>query len=86
MTQQEASDAVGEATVARYNEWDDVVEKLPSWGPETDEMVAKYIEMSRITVVSNIEWRSVQPCILILVYKLTGEKQFREYEILRVEE
>jgi hypothetical protein len=57
MTQQEASDAVGEATVARYKEWDEVVAKLPSWGPETDAMVERYIEISRITVVSNLEWR-----------------------------
>lgn len=64
MTQQQASDAVGEATVARYNEWDEVVAKLPSWGPEIDEMVAKYIEMSRITVISNLEWRYVSSCLL----------------------
>lgn len=57
MSQQEASDAVGIATVARYNEWDDIVAKLPSWGPEVDRVVERYIEISRGTVVANLEWR-----------------------------
>ena len=59
MTQQQASDAVGDATVARYNEWDEVVANLPSWGPEVDPIVARYIEISRISVVANVEWRLV---------------------------
>lgn len=57
MTQQEASDAIGVASVARYNEWDDVVANLPTWGPEVDALVAKYVELSRNTVIANVEWR-----------------------------
>jgi len=57
MTQQEAYDHISEATVARYNEWDAVVEQLPSWGKEVDKIVKKYIEISQITVMAVIEFR-----------------------------
>jgi hypothetical protein len=57
MSLQEALDHVGEATLARYLEWDAVVEKIPSWGDDVDAVVRKYVEISRISVISNLDWR-----------------------------
>lgn len=57
MTQQEALDHVGEAVLARYHEWDLVVERVPSWGEKVDAIVKKYIEISKISVISNLHWR-----------------------------
>jgi hypothetical protein len=57
MTQQEALDHVGEAVLARYHEWDSVVERIPSWGEKVDAIVKRYIEISRISVISNLDWR-----------------------------
>jgi hypothetical protein len=39
MNVQEALDHVGEAILARYLEWDAVVEKILSWGVEVDAVV-----------------------------------------------
>ena len=57
MTQQEALDHVGEAVLARYLEWDLVVERVPSWGEKVDATVKRYIEISKISVISNLHWR-----------------------------
>lgn len=57
MTQQEALDHVGEAVLARYLEWDLVVERVPSWGAKVDAIVKRYIEISKISVISNLHWR-----------------------------
>lgn len=57
MTQQEALDHVGEAVLARYHEWDLVVERVPSWGEKVDATVKRYIEISKISVISNLHWR-----------------------------
>ncbi|KAH7305170.1 hypothetical protein BKA65DRAFT_521005 [Rhexocercosporidium sp. MPI-PUGE-AT-0058] len=56
MTQQEALDHAGAATVARYHEWDAVVQQIPSWGEEVDAIVRRFVEISRISVISNLDW------------------------------
>lgn len=57
MTQQEALDHVGEAVLARYLEFDSVVTRIPTWGEKVDTMVKKYIEISKVSVIANLEWR-----------------------------
>jgi hypothetical protein len=57
MTQQESYNHVGSAIVARYDEWDVVVESLPSCGEEVDVIIAKFVDMMRTLVIANIEWR-----------------------------
>ncbi|KAN0103506.1 Cytochrome P450 [Hyaloscypha variabilis] len=56
MTQQEALDHVGEAVLARYLEFDSVVTRVPSWGEKVDAIVKKYIEISKVSVIANLEW------------------------------
>jgi hypothetical protein len=57
MTQQESYNHVGDAILARYDEWDVVVESLPSCGEEVDVIIAKFVDMMRTLVIANIEWR-----------------------------
>ncbi|KAH8651929.1 terpene synthase metal binding domain protein [Tricladium varicosporioides] len=56
MTQQEAFDKVGEAVLARYLEYDSIVTTIPSWGEKVDAIVKKYIEISKVSVIANLEW------------------------------
>lgn len=81
MSQQEALDHLGEAVVARYHEYDEVVAKIPSWGDEVDAIVRRYIEISRITVMSNLHWRYVKLltlCSCVLTW-VCGSFQSKRY-------
>jgi hypothetical protein len=57
MTQQEAYDFAAEAIYARYEEWDNVVTRIPKWGPEIDSQVAKFIELNKLCFLGTLHWR-----------------------------
>lgn len=54
---QEAFDTVGDLLEQRYQEWEDVIAQLPSWGPKIDIDVARYIQGIQNVVQANITWR-----------------------------
>ncbi|KAG9508351.1 hypothetical protein J7337_001915 [Fusarium musae] len=54
---QEAFDTVGNLLEARYQDWQNAIEQLPSWGPEIDANVARYIQGIQNVVQANITWR-----------------------------
>ncbi|KAG5661739.1 hypothetical protein KAF25_003978, partial [Fusarium avenaceum] len=53
---QEAFDTVGDLLEQRYQEWEDVITQLPSWGPKIDIDVARYIQGIQNVVQANITW------------------------------
>ncbi|KAF4454624.1 hypothetical protein F53441_2858 [Fusarium austroafricanum] len=53
---QQAFDTVGDLLEERYQEWETVIKKLPSWGPEADANVARYIQGIQNVVQANISW------------------------------
>lgn len=54
---QEAFDTVGNLLEERYQDWQSAIEQLPSWGPEIDMNVARYIRGIQNVVQANITWR-----------------------------
>ncbi|KAF5606173.1 presilphiperfolan-8-beta-ol synthase [Fusarium subglutinans] len=54
---QEAFDTVGNLLEERYQDWQSAIEQLPSWGPEIDANVARYIQGIQNVVQANITWR-----------------------------
>ena len=54
---QEAFDTVGNLLEARYQDWQNAIEQLPSWGPEIDANVARYVQGIQNVVQANITWR-----------------------------
>ncbi|KAG7437211.1 Alpha-muurolene synthase [Fusarium oxysporum f. sp. raphani] len=54
---QEAFDTVGNLLEERYQYWQKAIEQLPSWGPEIDASVARYIQGIQNVVQANITWR-----------------------------
>jgi hypothetical protein len=54
---QEAFDTVGNLLEERYQYWQSAIEQLPSWGPEIDVNVARYIQGIQNVVQANITWR-----------------------------
>ncbi|KAF5639771.1 presilphiperfolan-8-beta-ol synthase [Fusarium tjaetaba] len=54
---QEAFDTVGNLLEARYQDWQNAIKQLPSWGPEIDANVARYIQGIQNVVQANITWR-----------------------------
>jgi translation initiation factor 2 alpha subunit (eIF-2alpha) len=54
---QEAFDTVGNLLEERYQYWQKAIEQLPSWGPEIDANVARYIQGIQNVVQANITWR-----------------------------
>jgi hypothetical protein len=55
-TIQQAIDKVGEMLDERYNIWDAAVASLPSWGKETDEQVAKVLDLYSRTALGALHW------------------------------
>ncbi|KAF5717645.1 hypothetical protein FGLOB1_2024 [Fusarium globosum] len=53
---QEAFDTVGNLLEERYQDWRSAIEQLPSWGPEIDMNVARYIQGIQNVVQANITW------------------------------
>ncbi|KAL5615745.1 hypothetical protein FOBRF1_004493 [Fusarium oxysporum] len=53
---QEAFDTVGNLLEERYQYWQKAIEQLPSWGPEIDANVARYIQGIQNVVQANITW------------------------------
>ncbi|KAI1042045.1 hypothetical protein LB505_012155 [Fusarium chuoi] len=53
---QEAFDTVGNLLEERYQDWRSAIEQLPSWGPEIDMNVARYIRGIQNVVQANITW------------------------------
>ncbi|KAK7598430.1 hypothetical protein V3481_000061 [Fusarium oxysporum f. sp. vasinfectum] len=53
---QEAFDTVGNLLEERYQYWQKAIEQLPSWGPEIDANVARYIKGIQNVVQANITW------------------------------
>lgn len=54
---QEAFDTVGALLEERHQEWQTVIAELPSWGPEIDGQVARYVEGIQNVVQANVTWR-----------------------------
>jgi translation initiation factor 2 alpha subunit (eIF-2alpha) len=54
---QEAFNTVGNLLEARYQDWQNAIKQLPSWGPEIDANVARYIQGIQNVVQANITWR-----------------------------
>jgi hypothetical protein len=54
---QQAFDTVGALLEERYQEWQTVISQLPSWGPEIDAQVARYVEGIQNVVQANVTWR-----------------------------
>jgi hypothetical protein len=54
---QEAFNTVGDLLEQRYQEWENVITQLPSWGPMIDVDVARYIQGIQNVVQANITWR-----------------------------
>lgn len=54
---QEAFNTVGDLLEQRYQEWENVITQLPSWGPKVDVDVARYIQGIQNVVQANITWR-----------------------------
>lgn len=54
---QEAFDTVGSLLEERYLQWDQTIECVPSWGPDIDLQVRRYIEGIQNIVQANISWR-----------------------------
>ncbi|KAF4438743.1 hypothetical protein FACUT_4691 [Fusarium acutatum] len=54
---QEAFNTVGNLLEDRYQDWQNAIEQLPSWGPEIDSNVARYIQGVQNVVQANITWR-----------------------------
>ncbi|CVK85123.1 uncharacterized protein FMAN_02036 [Fusarium mangiferae] len=53
---QEAFDTVGNLLEERYQDWQSSIEQLPSWGPDIDTNVARYIQGIQNVVQANITW------------------------------
>jgi hypothetical protein len=53
---QEAFDTVGALLEERYKEWETAITDLPSWGPEIDAQVARYVEGIQNVVQANVTW------------------------------
>ncbi|CEI39940.1 unnamed protein product [Fusarium venenatum] len=53
---QEAFDTVGALLEERHQEWQTVIAELPSWGPEIDAQVTRYVEGIRNVVQANVTW------------------------------
>ena len=54
---QQAFNTVGALLEERYKEWSSVITQLPTWGPEIDAQVARYVEGIQNVVQANVTWR-----------------------------
>ena len=54
---QQAFNTVGALLEERYKEWATVITQLPTWGPEIDAQVARYVEGIQNVVQANVTWR-----------------------------
>ncbi|TXC04918.1 hypothetical protein FocTR4_00000058 [Fusarium oxysporum f. sp. cubense] len=70
---QEAFDTVGNLLEERYQYWQKAIEQLPSWGPEIDANVARYIQGIQNVVQANITWR----------YEIAAESETRSNAHMR---
>ncbi|KAF4984010.1 hypothetical protein FZEAL_715 [Fusarium zealandicum] len=53
---QQAFNTVGGLLEERYQDWNDSIRRLPSWGPDIDDQVRQYIEGIQNVVQANISW------------------------------
>ncbi|KAH7344353.1 terpene synthase metal binding domain-containing protein [Pyrenochaeta sp. MPI-SDFR-AT-0127] len=53
---QEAFDTLGALLEQRYIQWDQAIDRLPSWGTEVDVQVRRYVEGIQNIVQANISW------------------------------
>jgi hypothetical protein len=56
-TPQSAFDTLGAMLEERYMQWDQAITELPSWGPEVDAQVQRYVQGIQNVVQANISWR-----------------------------
>ncbi|TRX91610.1 hypothetical protein FHL15_007392 [Xylaria flabelliformis] len=55
-SEQEAMDKTGDLMAECQRDWDDAIEKLPSWGDEVDKQVQRYLGACRDVARANMLW------------------------------